>query len=101
MTEDELENKLSNLILIVIPALKVENKVLHHEFDELLILLDQLSEVLKGKQVISKSLSYKLFRLYTTVSTELVYVKEGEEPGDLLPQLYMRIIAVLGELYMD
>ncbi|WP_149094621.1 hypothetical protein [Paenibacillus terrae] len=101
MIEDELENKVSNLILTVIPALKVKNIILHHEFNKILNCLDQLSEILKGKQVISKSLAYKLFRLYTTVETELVYVKEGEEPGDLLPQLYMRIMAVLGELFMD
>ncbi|ALP35509.1 hypothetical protein ASL14_04305 [Paenibacillus sp. IHB B 3084] len=102
MNQTELEERISKLILIVLPQMRVKGIVLQEEFNELLNCMEQLSYLTIDKDIISKKLAFNLFYFYTQTTMEFeLYIKDKEAQGDFLVRLYIQTMNVLSGLHLD
>lgn len=102
MTEQrikELEDLLSKLLLIMLPKLKVHKQISESEFEIIFGYLEELKELMSGKEYISRSLVSKLFHLYYSTSKEFSFISDSEQGNRILSKLTMYLASIFNDSY--
>lgn len=96
MNEKELEKHISKLMMTVLPQMKAKGVILQVEFNELLDCMEQLTNLSKDQEVISKDFAFDLFFFFTKVNMLFEYYIEDEAAkGNLLVRLYEQTMNLL------
>ncbi|MDU0204178.1 MULTISPECIES: hypothetical protein [Paenibacillus] len=92
-----LEELIGEKMLKVLPPLRAKKEILFDDFLELFIYLEKTKDLLSGQNVISRSLSYKLFYLYFEVSKQFSFIHDSTQILELQQKLFKAVISTLND----
>lgn len=96
---DEIEKSISIILKRILPALRSKREILHDDFETLFKNLDELVVQLQGREMITRSLAYKLYHLQYEVNKEFSYIQDEKIKGQIQSKLHMSIAAVFNDNY--
>ena len=95
---DELEKSISNLMLEILPPLKL-HVILEDKFENLFKQLEELKILMVGKTDIKRSLAGRLFHFYYLVQRDMSFLPHSEHTNYLQSQLTILIVSVFNDEY--
>lgn len=93
--EAELRKEISLIVKQIVVSMRKDRTI---PVEQILVLndrLDQLKVFTKGQEMISKSLAFELFYLYTRFDSQMSYTKETN--SSIVAELYMKITSVFND----
>ncbi|OPH56190.1 hypothetical protein BC351_28905 [Paenibacillus ferrarius] len=95
-----LEDLIGKTIIKILPPLRAKKEILFDEFMEMFVYLENVKELLNGQNIISRSLSYKLFLFYFEVNKQFSYIQDSNQIKELQQRLFIAIVSTLNDNYL-
>jgi hypothetical protein len=98
---DLLEKSIESILKKILPPLRSKKDIRLEDFEVLFGYLDELAFLLRGKDMLPRSVAYKLYHLQFEVGKQFSYIQDDKVKGNIQARVHTKILAVLNDSFSD